>query len=82
MTVIKTEVQVISVATKFNDLTVRTYAIALDGGVEFARGSPHTHVVQADSDLSNESDEVKRWAGFHHTEEIKAALKKSRSAVF
>ena len=65
--------QKISVTGEFNDLNVSTIRVATIDGEEL-RGVPHGHCVRATDDITDETDEVKRWASFHHTAEIKAAL--------
>jgi hypothetical protein len=62
----------IEVAGDFKHLSVRTTTIIERDGEEISR-SFHRHVVAPDSDLSNESDEVKALAELLHTDEVKAA---------
>ena len=55
-------------------IQVRTATIVTDDDVELSR-SFHRHVVDPNSDLTNESDEIKSLAATYFTEEAKAKHK-------
>ena len=51
-------------------IQVRTATIVTDDGAELSR-SFHRHVVEPNSDLTNESDEVKKLAEIYFTDDAK-----------
>ena len=55
-------------------LQVRTATIVTDDGTELSR-SFHRHVVEPNSDVSGESDEVKKLAEIYFTDDAKAKQK-------
>ena len=55
-------------------LQVRTATIVTDDGTEISR-TFHRHVVEPNSDLSGESDEVKKLAEIYFTDDAKAKHK-------
>ena len=55
-------------------LQVRTATIVTDDGTELSR-TFHRHVVDPNSDLTNESDEVKKLAEIYFTDDAKAKHK-------
>ena len=57
---------------RYKHIQCRTATIVKEDGVELSR-SFHRHVLQPDSDISGESDEIKALASAIWTDEIKAA---------
>ena len=55
-------------------LQVRTATIVTDDGTELSR-TFHRHVVDPNSDLTNESDEIKKLAEIYFTDDAKAKHK-------
>ena len=55
-------------------IQVRTATIVTDDGTELSR-SFHRHVVEPNSDVSDESDEVKKLAEIYFTDDAKAKQK-------
>ena len=55
-------------------IQVRTATIITDDGTEIARNF-HRHVVEPNSDVSGESDEVKKLADIYFTDDAKAKQK-------
>tara|TARA_R100001086_G_scaffold33270_1_gene15094 strand:+ start:1186 stop:1452 length:267 start_codon:yes stop_codon:yes gene_type:complete len=55
-------------------IQVRTATIVTDDGAELSRNF-HRHVVEPNSDVSGESDEVKKLAEIYFTDDAKAAHK-------
>ena len=55
-------------------IQVRTATIVTDDGTELSRNF-HRHVVEPNSDLTNESEEVKKLAEIYFTDEAKAKHK-------
>ena len=55
-------------------IQVRTATIVTDDGAELSR-SFNRHVVEPNSDLTNESDEVKKLAEIYFTDDAKAKHK-------
>ena len=55
-------------------LQVRTATIVTDDGAELSR-TFHRHVVDPNSDLTDESDEIKSLAATYFTDEVKAKHK-------
>ena len=55
-------------------LQVRTATIITDDGTEISR-TFHRHVVEPHSDLTNESDEIKKLAEIYFTDDVKAKHK-------
>ena len=55
-------------------IQVRTATIVTDDGTELSR-SFHRHVVSPNSDVSDESDEVKKLAEIYFTDDAKAKEK-------
>ena len=62
----------IEVVGDYKMIHVRTANVVKRDGVEISR-TFHRHVVAPDSDISNESDDVKKLAAQFHTDEIKTA---------
>ena len=62
----------IEVVGDYKMIHVRTANVIKRDGVEISR-TFHRHVVAPDSDISNESDDVKKLAAQFHTDEIKTA---------
>ena len=58
----------------WKNIQVRTATIVTDDGVELSRNF-NRHVVDPNSDLSNESDEVKKLAEIYFTDDAKAKHK-------
>ena len=65
----------IEVVGDFKHIQVRTATVIKEDGVEISR-SFSRHVVAPDSDISNESAEVKSISNAVHTDTVKAAWKK------
>lgn len=61
-------------------IQVRTATIIERDGVEISR-SYHRHVVDFDTDLTNESDEVKGFAAVAHTPAKVAAYRASQASA-
>ena len=55
-------------------LSIRTATIVTDDGAELSR-TFHRHVVEPNSDVSGESDEVKKLAEIYFTDDAKAKHK-------
>lgn len=55
-------------------LQVRTATIVTDDGAELSR-TFHRHVVKPNSDLTNESEEIKKLAEVYFTDEAKTKFK-------
>ena len=53
------------------NIQVRTATIVTDDGAELSR-SFHRHVVEPNSDISGESDEIKKLAEIYFTDDAKA----------
>lgn len=62
----------IEVVGDFKHIQVRTAQVIKEDGVEISR-SFSRHVVAPDSDISNESADVKAMVAQFHTDEIKKA---------
>ena len=62
----------IEVVGDFKQIQVRTATVIKEDGVELSR-SFHRHVVAPDSDISNESADVKAMVTQFHTDEVKKA---------
>ena len=60
------------VVGEFKKIHVRTATVIKEDGVELSR-SFHRHVVSPDSDISNESADVKAMVTQFHTDAVKAA---------
>ena len=60
-------------------IQVRTATIVTDDGAELSR-SFNRHVVEPNSDLTNESDEVKKLAEIYFTDDAKAKHKAAMEA--
>jgi len=58
----------------WSNINVRTATIITDDGTELSR-SFHRHVVEPNSDVSGESDEVKKLAEIYFTDDAKAKHK-------
>tara|TARA_B100000035_G_scaffold82100_1_gene68827 strand:+ start:2816 stop:3073 length:258 start_codon:yes stop_codon:yes gene_type:complete len=71
----RTEEDKIEVVGVHKMIQVRTATIIEEDGVEISR-SFHRHVVAPDSDISNESTEVKAISNAVHTDAVKTAWKK------
>ena len=71
----RTEEDKIEVVGVHKMIQVRTATIIEEDGVEISR-SFHRHVVAPDSDISNESTEVKAISNVVHTDAVKTAWKK------
>ena len=61
-------------------LQVRTATIVTDDGTELSR-TFHRHVVEPNSDVSGESDEVKKLAEIYFTDDAKAKHKAHMDAI-
>ncbi len=73
MAITKEEIQdKIEVVGDFKHIQVKTTTIVKEDGVEIAR-SVHRHTVAPNSDLTNESADVKAMATQFHTDAIKKA---------
>ena len=55
-------------------IQVRTATIVTEDGTELSK-SYHRHVVDPNSDLTNESEEVKKLAEIYFTDDVKAKHK-------
>lgn len=55
-------------------LQIRTATIVTDDGTELSR-TFHRHVVDPNSDLTDESEEIKSLAATYFTDEVKAKYK-------
>ena len=71
----RTEQDKIEVLGEFKMIQVRTATVIEEDGVELSR-SFSRHVVAPDSDISNESAEVKAISNAVHTDSVKDAYKK------
>ena len=71
----RTEEDKIEVVGVHKMIQVRTATIIEEDGVEISRNF-HRHVVAPDSDISNESTEVKAISNAVHTDAVKTAWKK------
>ena len=71
----RTEEDKIEVLGLFKMIQVRTATVIEEDGVEISR-SFSRHVVAPDSDISNESAEVKAISNAVHTDAVKTAWKK------
>ena len=69
---IQDKIEVVSVAN-FKMIQVRTATVIKEDGVELSR-SFHRHVVNPNSDSSNESADVKALVTQFHTDEVKKAF--------
>ena len=58
----------------WKNIQVRTATIVTDDGTELSRNF-HRHVVSPNSDVSGESDEVKKLAEIYFTDDAKAKHK-------
>ena len=58
----------------WKNIQVRAATVIKEDGVEISR-SFHRHVVEPNSDLTNESDEVKKLAEIYFTDDAKAKHK-------
>ena len=58
----------------WKNIQVRTATMVIEDGTEISRNF-HRHVVDPNSDLSNESDEVKKLAEIYFTDDAKAKQK-------
>ena len=67
------KIELLAVQT-WTNIQVRTATIVKDDGVELSR-SFHRHVLDPNSDVSGQTDEVKKLAEIHFTDEAKAAHK-------
>ena len=63
----------------WKNIQVRTATIVTDDGVELSR-TFHRHVVEPNSDVSGESDEVKKLAEIYFTDDAKAKQKAAMEA--
>ena len=70
-TIIQDKLEIIN-AGDWKVLGIRTATIIRDGGEEISRNF-HRHVVSPNSDITNESNEVKALAAIYFTDEAKAA---------
>ena len=61
-------------------IQVRTATIITDDGTEISR-TFHRHVVDPNSDLTDESDEVKKLAEIYFTDDAKAKHKAHMDAI-
>ena len=62
----------IEVVGQFKHIQVRTATVIKEDGVEISR-SYHRHVVSPDSDITNESADVKAMVAQFHTDAVKKA---------
>ena len=58
----------------WKNIQVRTATIVTDDGTQLSK-SFHRHVVDPNSDLTDESDEVKKLAEIYFTDDVKAKHK-------
>ena len=63
----------IEIVGEFKNIHVRTATVIKENGVELSR-SFHRHVVNPNSDSSNESADVKALVTQFHTDEVKKAF--------
>ena len=63
----------IEVVGDFKQIQVRTATVIKEDGVELSR-SFHRHVVNPNSDSTNESTDVKALVAQFHTDEVKKAF--------
>tara|TARA_R100000234_G_scaffold118897_1_gene100412 strand:- start:513 stop:764 length:252 start_codon:yes stop_codon:yes gene_type:complete len=63
----------IEIVGEFKNIHVRTATVIKEDGVELSR-SFHRHVVNPNSDSSNESADVKALVTQFHTDEVKKAF--------
>tara|TARA_A100001015_G_scaffold158645_1_gene176136 strand:- start:554 stop:805 length:252 start_codon:yes stop_codon:yes gene_type:complete len=63
----------IEIVGEFKKIHVRTATVIKEDGVELSR-SFHRHVVNPNSDSSNESADVKALVAQFHTDEVKKAF--------
>ncbi len=64
----------------WKNIQVRAATVIKEDGVEISR-SFHRHVVEPNSDLTNESDEVKKLAEIYFTDDAKAKHKAAMEAT-
>ncbi len=64
----------------WKNIQVRAATVIKEDGVEISR-SFHRHVVEPNSDLTNESDEVKKLAEIYFTNDAKAKHKAAMEAA-
>ena len=64
----------------WKNIQVRAATVIKEDGVEISR-SFHRHVVEPNSDLTNESDEVKKLAEIYFTDDAKAKHKAHMDAI-
>ena len=64
----------------WKNIQVRAATVIKEDGVEISR-SFHRHVVDPNSDLTNESDEVKKLAEIYFTDDAKAKHKAAMEAT-
>ena len=67
------KIELLAVQT-WTNIQVRTATIVKDDGVELSR-SFHRHVLEPNSDVSGQSDEVKKLAEIYFTDDAKAKHK-------
>ena len=67
-------------AGDWKNIQVRAATVIKEDGVEISR-SFHRHVVEPNSDLTNESDEVKKLAEIYFTDDAKAKHKAAMEAT-
>jgi hypothetical protein len=67
-------------AGDWKNIQVRAATVIKEDGVEISR-SFHRHVVDPNSDLTNESDEVKKLAEIYFTDDAKAKHKAAMEAT-
>ena len=63
----------IEIAGDFKKIHVRTATVIKEDGVELSR-SYHRHIVNPNSDSTNESADVKALVAQFHTDEVKKAF--------
>ena len=63
----------LEIVGEFKKIHVRTATVIKEDGVELSR-SFHRHVVNPNSDSSNESADVKAMVAQFHTDEVKKAF--------
>ena len=69
----------IEVVGEFKHIQVRTATVIKEDGKEISR-SYHRHVIAPDSDISNESEDVKAMVKQFHTSDVKTAFQKHKEA--
>ena len=63
----------IEIVGEFKKIQVRTATVIKEDGVELSR-SFHRHIISPNSDITNESTDVKALVAQFHTNEVKKAF--------